>query len=125
MHKAFLSSGDLPAIAGLKEEWRPPQVKRPRQIQIYSIRRLRASESIRVKTIFIGVPELRWGENPARSTLFAPRVAAFRLHLWQARQIRAQVSGRDKKLNRWLPHAEPEPVPQAGRSPSGFARPVL
>jgi hypothetical protein len=31
-----------------------------------------------------------------RSTLFAPRVAAFRLHVCQARQIRARVSGRDK-----------------------------
>ena len=57
MHKEFLSLGDVPAIAGLREG-RRPQLKHPRQIQIYSTKKLRSSPAIRVKIISTGEPEV-------------------------------------------------------------------
>jgi hypothetical protein len=38
---------------------------------------------------------------------------------------RTPVLSGGQKINYWPPHEEQKPVPQAGRSPSGFVPPVL
>ena len=93
MHKDFLSPGDLPATPGLKEG-RSPQVKRPRQIQIYSMRRLGSSAAIRVKIISSPAsPNCARGEIQYPNC-HAPRFAAFACASDSAKwaRIRARVA---------------------------------
>ena len=115
MHKDFLSPGDLPATAGLKEGKRPPGYTSAPDSDLFDadVMRLRGHSS---QDYFLST-----GSKFARCEMqcvqrHAPRLAVFfRFQLGQMRRICAQVAGRDENVNRSPPREEQEPVPEAGR----------